>query len=266
MPPRFRSLARLAVITTSLSCSPGAVAWDAQHVVRGAPDGVALAADGALRPDSMARLASQLSVPGPSCPGSVVLARAGTRLLAAWWRVRSDSSALLLSARSDDSGVRWTTPVPVDTTDQAVAGCLRAPPSIAADSASGYVHVAYALKGREGPGLFFAHSMDMGATFHSPVPIFYGERLGQVSVAADGDEVAVAFEDPNSTAPRVGLALSRTMGHIFEERVLPVSDDNGAATHPLVAVHRRRIAVAWERRAASDSAPGLIAIRTGTLR
>ena len=266
MPLRFRSLVASAVVMLSLACAPDAVAWDAQRVVRADANDVTLAADGTLHADSMALLASTIALPGAVCPGSLVLARAGERLVAAWWSVRADSSARLLASRSDDRGGHWSAAVPVDTTDQGVAGCHRTPPAIAADSASGYVHVAYALKGKEGPGLFFAHSMDMGTSFHSPVPIFYGERLGEVSVAADGDEVAVAFEDPNSTAPRVGLALSRTMGHIFEERLLPVSDDNGAATHPLVAVRRRRIAVAWERRAESDSTPGLIAIRTGTLR
>jgi hypothetical protein len=83
-------------------------------------------------------------------------------------------------------------------------------------------------------------------------------------VAAAGDRVAVAFEDPNSATPRIGLALSRTMGHIFEDRILPVSDDNGSATHPLVAVRGRRVTVAWQQRAAAN---GRIAfrIRTGTL-
>ena len=140
------------------------------------------------------------------------------------------------------------------------------PGSIAADSASGYVHVVFALVGREGPGLFFAHSMDGGETFHAAVPIFYGEQLGRASVAADGDHVVVAFEDPNSQKPRVGLALSRTMGHIFEERILPISDDNGTATHPLTAIRGRRVAVAWERRSLSDSAAALVAILIGTLR
>jgi hypothetical protein len=145
-------------------------------------------------------------------------------------------------------------------------GCSRAPPAIAADSASGYVHVAFALVGKEGPGLFFAHSMDGGATFHAAVPIFYGERLGRSSVAADGEHVVVAFEDPNSRAPRVGLALSRTMGHIFEERILPISADNGAAMNPRAAIRGRRVAVAWDRSPPSDSAAALIAIQTGTLR
>jgi hypothetical protein len=108
--------------------------------------------------------------------------------------------------------------------------------------------------------------MDEGATFHEPVPIFYGERLGRVSVAADGDVVAVAFEDPNSASPRIGLALSRTMGHIFEQRLLPVSNENGIAVHPLTAVRGRRIVVAWERRAAADSARAVLAVKAGVLR
>ena len=128
------------------------------------------------------------------------------------------------------------------------------------------MHVAFALLGREGPGLFYAHSMDAGATFHAAVPIFYGDRLGRSSVASDGDVVAVAFEDPNSRAPRIGIALSRSMGHIFEERLLPISDDNEIATRPMVAVHGRQLAVAWRRGDPSDDVPDVLAVRTGMLR
>ena len=117
----------------------------------------------------------------------------------------------------------------------------------------------------EGPGLFFAHSMDEGVTFHTPVAILYGDRLGRTSVAADGDIVVVGFEDPNSRTPRVGLAISRTMGHIFEQRILPLSDDVGTATRPLTAVRGRQIAVAWEQRA-SPTAPAALDVRVGTLR
>ena len=106
--------------------------------------------------------------------------------------------------------------------------------------------------------------MDGGATFHAPVPILYGDRLGLTSVAAAGDRVAVAFEDPNSATPRIGLALSRTMGHIFEDRILPVSDDNGSATHPLVAVRGHRVTIAWQQRAAANGRI-VFRIRTGTL-
>ena len=249
-----------------IGCADGPVAWSTARV-DSTQVAVVVTPEGTLLPDSLATLAAHLPSPdAAACPGSLALARAGRWLYAAWWRARPDSGAVLLAARTADDGRHWSAPAPVDTTDVGVAGCRRAPPALAADSASGYVHVAFALTGREGPGLFFAHSMDGGATFHAPVPIFYGDRLGRASVAADGDHVVVAFEDPNSRTPRVGLALSRTMGHIFEERILPVSDDNGAATRPLAALRGRRLSVAWERRPPSDSTAALVAIRSGTLR
>jgi hypothetical protein len=258
--------AAIAIAALLTACTESPVAWDEARSGK-MPVGDALASDGTLGPDLMAMLAARVAPPEPSvCPGSLVMSRAGRRLYAAWWRVRPDSGALLRAAHTEDGGRTWSAPVPVDTTDQSVSGCRRAPPAIAADSASGYVHVVFALLGREGPGLFYAHSMDGGATFHAAVPIFYGDRLGRSSVAADGEMVAVAFEDPNSRAPRIGLALSHTMGHIFEERLLPISEDNEIASRPMVAVRRRRLAVAWLRGDPSDETPDVLAVRTGTLR
>jgi hypothetical protein len=261
---------RLSVAAALGACTRDApaVAWTPQRVAPApTPAGPAtVTADGVLVPDTLLALAARVSRPaGPVCPGSLRLAQSGPTLYGVWWAPRPDSGARLLAARSSDFGRTWSAPSPVDTTDRAVTGCRREPASIAADDASGYVHVAYALQAPEGPGLFFSHSMDDGATFHSPVPIFYGDRLGRTSVAADGDLVIVAFEDPNSRSPRVGLALSRTMGHIFEQRLLPLSDDNGTASHPSAAVRGHRIAVAWEQRAAAGG-PAALAVRVGELR
>ena len=224
-----------------------------------------LASDGSVIADALADLAARVQLPGGACPGSARLSRARGKLHAVWWVVRPDSSVRLLAAHSADGGATWSVAVPVDTTDRGVTGCGREPPAIAADSASGYVHVTYGLMAVQGPGLFFSHSMDGGAMFHSPVPILFGERLGRTSVAADGDVVAVGFEDPNSRAPRVGLALSRTMGHIFEQRLLPVSNNQGLAVRPLTAVRGRRVTVAWQN---SDprAAGATFRIITGTLR
>lgn len=245
------------------ACAASPVDWTENGAIRFDGRPIALAADGTIRPDSV-QLRAHTPAPSPVCAGSVQVARSRSKLFAAWWAPRADSGALLMASRSDDEGASWQAAVAVDTTDRSVAGCGRTPPAIAADSVSGYVHVTYALRAREGPGLFFSHSMDGGITFHSPVPILYGERLGRTSVAADGDRVAVAFEDPSSAAPRVGLALSRTMGHLFEQRILPVSDDHGAASHPLVAVSGNRIAVAW--REGADSAAGItLRTRRGTI-
>jgi hypothetical protein len=268
--PRWGAPVRVVCAAVAIAgiaaCADSAVAWDEIRSVNGMAAG-ALAADGSFHADSMTTLVAHVASPETNiCPGSLVLARAGRRLYAAWWRVRPDSGALLRAAHSEDGGRTWSSTASVDTTDQSVSGCGRTAPAIAADSASGYVHVVFALLGREGPGLFYAHSMDAGATFHAAVPIFYGDRLGRASVAADGDAVAVAFEDPNSRAPRVGLALSRTMGHIFEERLLPISDDNEIASRPMVAVKGGRLAVAWLRGDPSDDRPDALAVRTGTLR
>lgn len=54
------------------------------------------------------------------------------------------------------------------------------------------------------------------------------------------------------------------MGHILEDRMLPMSDDNGAATQPFVAVHQHRMTVAWYERAASNG-DVVARVRTGTI-
>jgi hypothetical protein len=261
-PRRFALLAFACI-----ACATPPVDWEAQRSVAwpaGSP--ATLSVDGTPQVDAMTALAVRLAPPpGPSCEGSLRVAAARATLFGVWWAPRPDSGVRLLSARSTNQGRSWGAPTAVDTTDAGVGGCRRAPPAIVADSVSGYVHVTYALQAAEGPGLFFSHSMDGGATFHAPVPILYGEHLGRTSVAADGDLVVVGFEDPNSTAPRIGLALSRTMGHIFEQRILPVSDDNGSAANPLTAVRGRRIAVAWDPGLAG-AASGTLIVRIGTVR
>jgi hypothetical protein len=271
MPPhRLPLVWVLALLTLEpVGCAASPVDWMPRRMVAypaDDPTAVALSADGTVRSDAMAALAARVSAPiGPMCAGSLRLAAAHGTLFGVWWAPRADSGVRLLAARSLDSGHTWSAPAPVDTTDSGASGCHRAPPAIAADSTSRYVHVTYALQAAEGPGLFFSHSMDAGVTFHSPVPILYGERLGRTSVAADGNLVVVGFEDPNSSTPRIGLALSRTMGHIFEHRILPISDDNGPAIHPLAAVQGDRVAIAWEPRG-PDGAPTALAVRTGTVR
>ena len=207
-----------------------------------------------------------------ACPGSRRLARAGAGdMYAVWWQPRPDSSAALLAARSTDGGRSWPQVAPVDTADRGVSGCRRPAPAVVADAASGYVHVAYALVAPGGtPGIFFAHSMPGHFMFHAPVPIVYGERPGQTSVAASGDVVAVAYEDPNARDPRVGLAISKTLGHTFAHRV-PVSTGIGAAVEPRVALAGATVAVAWRQRqgargaADSAAAAGSLMVRLGAL-
>ncbi len=210
---------------------------------------------------------------GPTaCPGSLRVARTGEgELYAVWWAARADSTSVLLAARSRDGGATWPEVAPVDTADRGRTGCRRPAPSVTADGAKGYVHVAYSMVAPGAPGVFFAHSMPGPLMFHAPVPIVYGERPGRTSIAASGDIVAVAYEDPNGLEPRVGLALSRTLGHTFEHRV-PVSTGAGAASEPRVALAGGSVAVAWRRRRSAhgdmgdaSASPGAMMIRLGEI-
>lgn len=193
-----------------------------------------------------------------SCPVSVRAVRAGTRMLAVWWAVRRDSSGMLFVAQSNDSGRSWMPGVVADSTDRSVRGCGRPAPAIAADSASGYVHVAYFGEPRSGKGIFFAHSMDSGRTFHSPVPIVFGDNPGSVAVGAEGDRVVVAYDDPNSAQPTVGIALSKTMGHIFKPGE-PASNASELAKQPTVDLRGDTIRVWWSDYSAD---PRISATRT----
>jgi hypothetical protein len=138
-----------------------------------------------------------------------------------------------------------------------------------ADSGTQYVDFAYFMEAKEGAGIFFTHTMDaphMGTgegIFHSPVAIVYGDRPSRASVVAEGDHVAVAYEDPNAGRPAVALALSRSMGHIFEIRT-DVSGRDLPAADPLVSLSGHTVLVQWSEREDSVAHGGRIAFRRGT--
>lgn len=186
-----------------------------------------------------------------ACPVSFRIASNAHFRYAVWWHIEPDSSALLMVARSRN-GTDWSTRVVADSTDHSARGCGRPAPAIAADSASGYVHLAYFIETAAGPGIFFSHSMDTASTFHAPVPIVFGPKPSRVSVASHGDRVAVAYEDPNAQQPLIGIALSKTMGHIFENR-MQATTDNGRAMQPIVRVDGDSIRLWWSRYSADPA-------------
>jgi hypothetical protein len=185
------------------------------------------------------------------CAVSLRVAESEGSSFAAWWRVRPDSSAVLMVSRSMH-GAPWQAAIAIDSSDTGVRGCGRPPPAIAADARSGYVHVAYYLEPASGAGVFFAHSMDSAMTFHSAVPIVFGNSPSRVSVDAHGDKVAVAFEDPNARQPMVGVSLSATMGHIFERR-MTVSSPNGRARQPVVRLAGDSVRLWWSEYSANPA-------------
>ena len=172
---------------------------------------------------------------------------AGTRpdLFRVWWASRSDSSVVLSMQHSPDAGSTWDRVVEVESRDKGRRGCDRPPPGIFYDPASGYLHLVYFIEGSEGAGVFFAHSMDQGKMFHAPVAVVYGNAPSDAGVAGNGDSVVVVFEDPNATTPRIGMALSRSAGHIFEQRD-QVTPDDVQAVAPWVALDHGKITVWWK--------------------
>ncbi len=188
--------------------------------------------------------------------------------VAVWWTRRSNGRVALVAAWHDSAGnsaaagaapvtkqSTWRGPIVIDSLDQGpgdarasergAAGCARPAPSVAIDDAMGYVHVAYVVAGPEGAGVFYAHQMDPRAAFEPPQVIVYGDRLGSARVAASGTIVAVAYEDPNSgERTRVGLAVSRSSGHLFEPRLI-ASGTTSIARDPYVNVRGQAVIVGW---------------------
>jgi len=242
----FRALLIAGVLALG-ACAPDPVKWDAEaRLSKSPPAGARMSFGERDAPGFTAAWTPPVTPAGtPQCAGSFVAAQArGDTSYAAWWAPRADSSALLVVARSADGGRTWHEPEIADSTDHGRTGCTRLPPFIVADPANGYVHLVYFMVAAEGPGIFFTHSMERGEQFHSPVPIVYGERSTPSAVDCNGDSVAVAFIDPNSTTPQLWLALSSTTGHIFESR-MEISPSTVHASRPSVAIRGHRVAVGW---------------------
>jgi hypothetical protein len=133
----------------------------------------------------------------------------------------------------------------IDSRDRGGRGCDRPAPGIFFDKAHGYLDLVYFIEGSEGAGVFFSHSMDNGGMFHSPVPVVFGNVPSAAAIAANGDSVVVVFEDPNATTPRIGIVLSTTTGHIFDQRAQVTPDEVPAIT-PWVALAHDTVTVWWK--------------------
>jgi hypothetical protein len=255
-----RTLLLLAVLAGSATaCAPSPVIWEE-------PQGVA--AD-VVSPEARLILTSTGDVdfspvreippiePANACPGSVRAAWYGTReSYAAWWEPRPDRSVILQVARHTGApDAEWMEPVAADARDVGTLGCNRPPPSIVADSLGGYIHLAYFIDADIGSGVWFTHSMERGALFHQPMPVMYGERPSRADIDVVADTVVVAYEDPNSVRPSVGLGISRTAGHTFQHRV-PVSPSGVSATDPRVVLDGRRVIVTWTQHQAGSELRG----------
>lgn len=236
---RFRAVTTLLPLVGLSACVMEPVEWgdvSYRHSQLGDPD--------ARSAVMSADLPSVVGAPNP-CIRSIRTSGTGADLFRIWWSSRSDSSVVLSMQRSGDRGGSWQTPVAVESRDHGRRGCDRPTPGVYYDSVSGYLHLVYFIEGNDGAGVFFAHSMDKGGMFHAPVAVVYGNAPSSASVAGVGDSVVVVFEDPNATTPRIGIALSRSAGHIFEQRG-QVTPDDVQAVLPWVALDHEKITVWWK--------------------
>ncbi len=236
----FLRLGAAGLVAGTLGCDAGPVRWEPSVLLDASLQGAqSLAFDsaGQLRA-STAPSSSAAPASAGQCRESVQVAGSSTGVrYATWWSVRADSGADLVATTSVGGGA-WREPQRVDTLDVSKTGCRRPPPAIVADGDN--VHIAYPMIAREGPGIFLTHSMDRGAIYHYPVAVVYGEKPGLASVAARGNFVVVAYEDPNSSPQRISVAISSTMAHIFQFRQA-VSPPGGAVGWPAVVTDGRQV-------------------------
>ena len=257
---RYRELVSLAVLLLSSACVNEPVDWgdvSYRQSQLGDPDARSAVVS--------ANLPSIAEAPA-ACIRSIRTAATGADLFRVWWSSRNDSSVVLSLQHSGDQGATWHQPVAVETRDRGRRGCNRPAPGIFYDSVSGYLDLVYFIEGSEGAGVFFAHSMDRGGMFHAPVAVVYGNVPSAASVAGIGDSVVVVFEDPNATTPRIGIALSRTAAHIFEQRG-EVTPDDVPAVAPWVSLDHGKITVWWKTPDKSGSPYGdRVGYRSGVWR
>ncbi len=258
--PVLRRFLLVSVVLAGCTWDQPPVDWQAPSpIVAGADTTVryvARWAPGATPEVSVARhaIADSAAISGASavagaCPGSWMNAAAVRgSIWSAWWQIRPDSSAVLMSEQRDTAGAVMRR-VTIDSVDKALLGCARPAPAITVDSVNGYVHVGYYMVAPEGPGIFYAHLMDMRAShFERPLAIVYGEKPASLTVASRGDTVAVVYEDPNSELGRIAMSMSFTAGHLFEQtaRLIPVSTGSQQASAPqIVRLAGAQLWVGW---------------------
>jgi hypothetical protein len=234
------------VLLPVAACVQEPIDWDAP---RDMPGTIGAATRLVMDADGSPRLVDEpvpvIPLPAGACGASLATtgAREGERY-AAWFMARPDGSVVLVVARSSDGGATWGAHVVADERDRGRRGCSRPPPALHADPASSYVHAAYFIEPREGAGVWYTHSMERGAIWHQTIGVLYGEEAASAAIASAGDTVLVAYEHPGSGGTRLGLAISREVGHTFDER-LRVVRSNYAVFAPRIALRNGRVALAW---------------------
>ncbi len=265
-----RALFAAACALLCASCEKPPIEW------RG--DAARLSHDLAVRSVGLDTMLMPESAPQPltrrldRCEGSIAYAHvAGREAFAAWWMALPESTVTLVVQRTLDDGQSWSAPEIVDQRDAGHSGCGRPAPAVAADSATGYLLIAYSSAPKAGTAVWFSHAMPMVINgertlmWHAPVPVVFGDRLVNASVAGVGDTVVVAYAYPSGPPTRVGLAVSRTAGHLFTEHMALAASGSSLA-EPHVALRNRLLTLVWRSTTLTPDSTVSWMIRAGKLR
>jgi hypothetical protein len=194
----------------------------------------------------------------PCCRTSVAVAGDGT-IYVAWRAILAGDVRDVVVTRSSDDGRTWAEPVRTRADDWVYPGCPHAGPSLEVD-AKGDVHVAW-WTGKEGEaGVYYARSSD-GAKSFVAQPIAIGEkaRPAHVQLAVSGPRVYLAWDDGLGDIPRVLLRRSSDGGKRFDPEEL-LSDQDVAASYPVIALYGDSVAVAWSQTTAAEHQKKLAAM------
>ncbi|MGH7554666.1 MAG: sialidase family protein, partial [Longimicrobiales bacterium] len=177
----------------------------------------------------------------PCCRTALATASDGT-LYVAWRDVGDGNIRDVVVARSSDGGATWSSPTFVHRDAWRIEGCPHAGPALAVD-AKDRLHVGW-YTGAEGRvGIYYSLSQDGGRTFGEPAPVMVGDwvPISQVRLAAEGDEVMIAWDDRRNDDPSIRTARSRG-GLVIKDEV-----DTGLGTSPALSARARLHAIAWLR-------------------
>lgn len=139
-------------------------------------------------------------------------------------------------------------PVRASRDNWQVDACPHHGPAISIDPDGAY-HLVWFANGSAGPGLFYAHSLDGGKSFSTPLAFGNGDaQAAHPHVLGTAEGVFVAWKEFDGRQSRVQLMQSTDGGASWSPpRVVATTADN--SDHPLLLASGPRVFLAWNTQA-----------------
>ena len=110
--------------------------------------------------------------------------------------------------------------------------------------ADGVYHVVWFTDGQARQGVFYARSLDGGATFSPPLAVGSKERAERPTLIAQGQRVWLAWKEFDGEATKVKLMVSADTGANWGAPATVASTDD-ASDHPLLVSDGRGVFLSW---------------------